>query len=43
MPTRVQFPEGDGIFFLATLSRLALEPTQPPIKWVLGEVSSLEV
>jgi len=30
---------GLGIFLFATASRTALEPTQPPIKWVLRALS----
>jgi hypothetical protein len=33
---------GVGIFLFTTASRTALEPNQPPIKWVLGALS-LEV
>jgi hypothetical protein len=33
---------GLGIFIFATASKPALEPTQPPIQWVLG-ISSPEV
>jgi hypothetical protein len=32
----VQFPAGAGNFFFETVSRPALEPTQPPIQWVSG-------
>jgi hypothetical protein len=28
-----------GVFLFTTVSRLALGPTQPPIKWVLGILS----
>jgi len=31
-----------GIFLLATMSTLALGPTQPSVQWVLGDLS-LEV
>jgi hypothetical protein len=31
-----------GIFLFTTMSKMALEPTQPPIKWVPGALS-LEV
>jgi hypothetical protein len=34
--TGVQFPIGARIFLLAIMSRLALEPTQPPIQWIQG-------
>jgi hypothetical protein len=30
---------GLGIFLFATMSRTALEPTQPPIQWVPGALS----
>jgi hypothetical protein len=30
---------GPGVFLFTTASRMALEPTQPPIKWVLGTLS----
>jgi hypothetical protein len=32
-------PDGQRIFLLAPASRPALEPTQPPIQWVLGVLS----
>jgi hypothetical protein len=39
----VRFPAGAGNFLFTTaVSRTALEPTQPPIQWVL-ETLSLEV
>jgi hypothetical protein len=28
-----------GIFLFTTALRMALEPTQPPIQWVLGDLS----
>jgi hypothetical protein len=31
--------QGQGIFLFTTASRPALEPTQPPIQWVLGALS----
>jgi hypothetical protein len=34
--TNVQFLAGEKIFLLATPSRLALGPTQPPNQWVSG-------
>jgi hypothetical protein len=37
--SRVLFPEGLGIFLFTIASRTALEPTQPPIQWVLGALS----
>jgi len=39
--TGVQFPAGAvmGFFLFATMSRLALGPTQPTIQWVLGVLS----
>jgi hypothetical protein len=30
----VRFPAGAGIFLFDTMSRPALEPSQPPIEWV---------
>jgi hypothetical protein len=30
---------GLGIFLFTTVSRMALGPTQPPIQWVLGDLS----
>jgi hypothetical protein len=30
---------GLGIFVFTTVSRMALEPTQPPIQWVPGALS----
>jgi hypothetical protein len=35
--------EGVGIYFFATMSRLALGPTQRPIQWVPGALFSLVV
>jgi hypothetical protein len=35
----VRFPEGAGNFSFITVSRTALEPTQPPIQWVPGTLS----
>jgi hypothetical protein len=35
----VQFLAGAGFFLFNTASRLALGPTQLPIKWVLGALS----
>jgi hypothetical protein len=32
-----RFPTGQDIFLFSTASKPALGPTQPPIKWVLGE------
>jgi hypothetical protein len=37
--SRVRFPAGLGVFLFTTESRLALGPTQPPIKWVPGALS----
>jgi hypothetical protein len=37
--SRVRFQAGLRIFLLTTVSRTALEPTQPPIQWVPGAVS----
>jgi hypothetical protein len=34
-----EFRQGLGIFHFITVSRPALEPTQPPIHWVSGAVS----
>jgi hypothetical protein len=36
--TRIQFLPGavKGVFFFATTSRMAVEPSQPPTEWVLG-------
>jgi hypothetical protein len=31
--------QGLGILLYTTTSRTALEPTQPPIQWVLGALS----
>jgi len=31
--------QGQGLFFFATASTLAVGPTQPPIQWVLGVLS----
>jgi hypothetical protein len=31
--------DSDVSFFFATASRLALRPTQPPIRWVPGDLS----
>jgi hypothetical protein len=31
--------QGLGIFLFTTVSRTALRPTQPPIQWVLGDLS----
>jgi hypothetical protein len=30
------FQQGQGIFVFDTMSRLTLEPTQPPFKWALS-------
>jgi hypothetical protein len=35
----VRVPVGSRIFFIPTLSRPALGPTQPPIQWVPGALS----
>jgi len=37
----VEFPAGAtmGFFILATVSRPALGPTQPPVQWILGAPS----
>jgi hypothetical protein len=38
--TEVRSPEkAKGFFPLASVSRPALEPTQPPVQWVLGVLS----
>jgi hypothetical protein len=39
---RVQFLAGAimEFFLFATVSRLALGPTQPPLQWILGAVTS---
>jgi hypothetical protein len=31
--------QGMGIFLFSTMYRLALGPTQPPIRWILGALS----
>jgi len=35
---RVQFLAGAGIFLFATVCKLALENTQPPIHWIPGVI-----
>jgi hypothetical protein len=35
----VRFPAGVGIFLFDSVSRPALGPAQPPIKWVSGALS----
>jgi hypothetical protein len=36
---RVRFPAGQRIFPVASVSRPALGPTQPPVQWVPGVLS----
>jgi hypothetical protein len=36
---RFDSQQGQEIFLFSTVFRLALEPTQPPIQWVLGTLS----
>jgi hypothetical protein len=38
--TGVRFPEGHEIFLYSTEPRPALGPTQPPIQWMQGALSS---
>jgi hypothetical protein len=35
----VRYPRGQRIFPLASVSRPALGPTQPPVQWILGVLS----
>jgi hypothetical protein len=37
--SRVRFLAGAGNFLFTAVSRTALEPTQPPIQWVPGDLS----